>query len=586
LSRDQYERVPETEIFHHPGIHLKRLTNALCVADFDPVYLPDGTIVFASTRDPKYNMCSRDIAADLFRMNGDGSNIYQITKSTLFEHNPTLLPDGRICYHRWEYVDRDFGDAHALWTVSPDGLNQSVYWGNNTAVPGGIYNPNFIEETGEMLCIFGPHHALENGALAIIDRRLGIDGPDPVVQTWPESFKLLVRDTGGFDCDTSVTQVPLKFEDPLVLDESHFLVSRMIVPNGKTGLYLVDRNYHEFLLREEPTERGIYDSRLVRPRKKPFIVKGNRDFENNDGTFYVSNVYIGTHMKSVKPGSARYLRVVQSPEKRNFSWGSWEGQGYTAPGMNWHSLENKKILGTVRIEEDGSTAFKVPCDKFVYFQLLDEKGKMLQTMRSGTVLQSGEKTSCIGCHENRLETTANSTAEQITVAMTKEPQSLTLRPGEPGSEFSYMRDIQPIFDKHCVECHDYGKPAGEKLNLAPDRDLVFNTSYVNLWNSSYIRCIGAGPAELQESLTWGSNVSPLIQEIENPRVKEHIDVKLNEKLTAEEMTRLCTWIDLNGVYYPCYESAWPDSNSGRTPYSRAELEELGGYLGVTFDYAR
>ena len=33
-----------------------------------------------------------------------------------------------------------------------------------------------------------------------------------------------------------------------------------------------------------------------------------------------------------------------------------------------------------------------------------------------------------------------------------------------------MAEVQPVFNKHCVGCHDYGKEAGKKLNLAPDRD--------------------------------------------------------------------------------------------------------------------
>ena len=96
------------------------------------------------------------------------------------------------------------------------------------------------------------------------------------------------------------------------------------------------------------------------------------------------------------------LRVVESPEKRTWSPGKWFGQGYTAPGMNWHGLENKRILGTVPVEADGSAYFAVPAEKFVYFQLLDADGMMIHSMRSGTFVQPGERTGCIGCHDHRL----------------------------------------------------------------------------------------------------------------------------------------------------------------------------------------
>lgn len=109
------------------GTGLKQLTFATGISDIDPIYLPDGSIVFTSTRQPKYCMCNRHIMGNLFRMNGDGSNITQIGVSTLFEGHSTLLSDGRILYDRWEYVDRNFGDAQGLWTVNPDGTKHSIY---------------------------------------------------------------------------------------------------------------------------------------------------------------------------------------------------------------------------------------------------------------------------------------------------------------------------------------------------------------------------------------------------------------------------------------------------------------------------
>ena len=89
------------------------------------------------------------------------------------------MPDGRILYARWEYVDRNFGDAHGIWTVNPDGTNQAIYWGNNTASPGAVYYPRLIPGTQQMLCIFGMHHDRLWGALAIVDRQRGLDGREP-----------------------------------------------------------------------------------------------------------------------------------------------------------------------------------------------------------------------------------------------------------------------------------------------------------------------------------------------------------------------------------------------------------------------
>ena len=556
----------------------KQLTFAKCVADIDPIYLPDDTIVFASTREPKYNMCSRDIAANLFRMDRDGANIHQITRNTLFDNHASLMPDGRILYARWEYVDRNFGDAHSLWTVNPDGTNQAVYWGNNTAVPGAVFNAHVIPGTDRAVCIFGPHHDRLWGALGIFDRRLGIDGRKPVLRTWPARVLGTFRTGGGFACDTIARERP-KYEDPCPLADpqtnagagKYFLCSRSI-RGEQMGLFAIDIFGNELLLHTEGP--GCYDPIPLRPRKRPPIIPSRRDFKGNQGYLLLQDVYVGTHMKGVKRGSVKYLRVVESPPKKHWSGGSWGGQGYEAPGMNFHSFENKRILGAVPVEADGSAYFAVPSETFIYFQALDENGMMVQSMRSGTVVQSGERTGCVGCHEDRLS--APPAAGKAPLAMRRKPSRLTGWYGPPRL-FNYAAEVQPVFDKHCVKCHDFDKKAGKRLILAGDRNPFFNASYLDLWSKRIIRCVGGGPAEIRPAYSWGSHASLLTKVVRNRHEKHE---KL--KLTGEERSRIITWMDINGVYYPDYTCAYPDSCSGRSPLDNKQLGRLRQLTGVNF----
>ncbi len=548
------------------GSGLRQLTSASGVSDFDPIYMPDDSIVFSSTREPKYNMCSRDIAANLFRMEADGANIHQITKNTLFENHSELMPDGRILYARWEYVDRNFGDAHGLWTVNPDGTNQAVYWGNNTAVPGAVFNAHVIPDTQRIVCVLGPHHDRLWGAMGIIDRRLGIDGRKPMLQTWPPEAIEAVRTGGPFDCDFHANSLKIKYEDPWPLSEKYFLVSRMIGDGEKTGIYLIDLFGNEILLYSEGP--GCYDAMPIKPRPRPPVIPSRRNFEDGEGVFFVADVYEGTHMQGVERGTVKQLRVVESPEKRHWARGAWGGQGYTAPGMNWHSLENKRILGSVPVEADGSAHFVVPADTFVYFQLLDENGQMVQSMRSGTVVQSGERTGCVGCHDER-RTAPVPIGEETPLALKRPPSRLQGWYGPPRL-FGFTAEVQPVFDKHCVSCHDYGQEAGEILNLAPDRTITFNTAYNELWRKGYVGGVGAGPAEVQLPRSWGSHASKLMRVLRTPDFPGHEDVKLNK----EEFDRIATWLDLNGVYYPTYACAYPESLSGRSPLDRTQLLRL------------
>ena len=57
------------------------------------------------------------------------------------------------------------------------------------------------------------------------------------------------------------------------------------------------------------------------------------------------------------------------------------------------------VLGTVPVEADGSAHFIVPANKELFFQALDEQGLAVQSMRSATYLQEGERLVCQGCHE-------------------------------------------------------------------------------------------------------------------------------------------------------------------------------------------
>lgn len=554
---------------HADGTGLRQLTFAEDVDDFDPLYLPDSRIVFSSTREPKYCMCNRHLMANLYRMEADGANIHQIGKSTLFEGHASLLPDGRVLYDRWEYVDRNFGDAQALWTVNPDGTGHAVYWGNNTASPGAVLDGRSVPGTEEVVCVFSSCHDRPWGAVALVDRRLGLDGKKPVVRIWPEDALRLIEETGWERFD-AFTAVPLKYEDPYPLDQRFFLAARQISPGGPTGIFLLDRHGPDRLLHAEAP--GCFDPMPLAPRPRPPVLPERRDYANGEGTVFVADVYQGRGMRGVPRGTVKALRVVESPEKRQWTRPAWNGQGQAAPAMNWHDFNNKRILGTVPVAEDGSACFRLPADTFVYFQLLDERGLMVQTMRSGTLVQSGEALSCTGCHEDRRSTPPVTLAKRP-LALGRSPSALEGWHGPPRL-FNYLTEVQPVFDRHCVRCHDFGQEKEAKVVLAGDRDLVFNAAYNELWRRQLVKVVGAGPADLLPPYAWGAHASPLLRFL-GP---EHYDVRLS----TEEFDRVVTWVDLNAPYYPTYASAYPSNLAGRSPLDDAELARLEALTGVRF----
>jgi hypothetical protein len=336
----------------------------------------------------------------------------------------------------------------------------------------------------------------------------------------------------------------------------------------ETAIVLLDTFGNELVIHEDAP--GCFDPMPVAPRPGPPARPPGRDFASKTGRFYVVNAYEGTHMEGVKPGAIRHLRVVESPPKKNWSAAAWDGQGQQAPAMNWMNFENKRILGTVPVEDDGSAYFEVPANTFLFFQLLDADGMMIQSMRSGTILQPGEVQGCAGCHESRVGPTPRS--GQAPKAFTRTPDRLDGWLGPPRS-FAFRAEVQPVFDRHCLPCHDFGGKGAEKLLLAPDTSVCFNAAYIDLWARGALTCVGAGPAETRPAYSWGSHASKLIQVLR----RGHEDVRLS----PEELARLITWVDLNAPYYPDYESLRPDNPGGRAPISAAQLARLQQLTGVT-----
>ncbi|HOX38403.1 MAG TPA: hypothetical protein PL033_10490 [Candidatus Brocadiia bacterium] len=566
-------------VINSDGSDLKQLTFGSGITDIDPIYLPDGGIVFTSTREPKYCHCNRHIMGNLFRMDGDGANITQIGRNTLFEGHPCLMPDGSIMYDRWEYVDRQFGPSFGLWLTNPDGTSHTLHYGNNAWSPGGIIDARPVPDSQWIVATFTSCHDRPWGAIAVVDKRLGMDGTKPIVKSWPADISrfLNVNVVGGIDV---FKQVEPKYEDPYPLSDKYFLCSRAI--SGETmGMFLIDVFGNETLIHSEGA--GCYDPMPMSPRRRPGCMPDFSDLSKSEGVFYVADVYRGSGMESVPRGTVKYLRIIEAPPKLFWTNQLWNIDATQAPAMNWNSTNNKRILGDVPVEADGSAYFAIPADKFIYFQALDENRMMIQSMRSGTTIRPGERAGCAGCHENRLTSAPN---PRQPLAMKRQPDKLESWHG-PAREFNYLTEVQPVFDRYCVKCHDYGKPGSAKLNLSGDLGLVFNTSYLELRRKSAVRwfpdkpgdakllvkAVDDGPPDVLPPYAWGSHRSRIVDVIRSG----HNDVKMDR----ESFERIVTWIDLNAVYYGSYATAWPDNPFGRSPLDGGQVARLSELTGIT-----
>jgi hypothetical protein len=126
---------PDTRYFHIyeigvNGSGLRQLTRGP-YDDLMPAYLPDGGIVFSSTRRRGYSRCfgpnfsRRWHSYTLHRMAEDGSALRILSPNDVNEWFPAVSQDGSILFARWDYIDRDAVTHQNLWRCVPTGATPS-----------------------------------------------------------------------------------------------------------------------------------------------------------------------------------------------------------------------------------------------------------------------------------------------------------------------------------------------------------------------------------------------------------------------------------------------------------------------------
>jgi hypothetical protein len=146
--------------------------------DYEPEYLPDGDIVFISTRARRWVGCWLTQVGTIHRCDGDGNNIKMLSCNIEHDNTPSVLPNGQILYMRWEYVDRSQVEFHHLWTMNPDGTNQEIYYGNE--VSWGVFlSCQPIPNDERVMGIYSPGHGHNDhyGWLSFFSRKYGPDDP-------------------------------------------------------------------------------------------------------------------------------------------------------------------------------------------------------------------------------------------------------------------------------------------------------------------------------------------------------------------------------------------------------------------------
>ncbi len=528
---------------------IRQLTHGLGVADYEGVYLPDGNIMFSSTRCYQNVDCWHVSVCNMYLMNGDGSFMRRVGFDQVHSNYPQVHPEsGLVTYTRWEYNDRGQIYPQPLFQMYPNGAQQTEFYGNNSYFPTTILHARGIPGTGKVLAVLSGHHTKQQGKLAIIDPSKGRQETSGVTLLAPVSNPsgLIKIDRYGQGGD--------QWQYPYPLDEDNYMVT--FRPNGQRhfGIYFMNKDGEQVLLASDAAVSCNQPIPLA-PRTLPPKAAYPIDWRKKTGAFTIQDIYHGPGLEGIARGTIKRVRVV-ALDFMATDIGRKHGPSTISDLAAW---DVKIVLGEAPVYNDGSAAFEVPARTPLYFQAIDGKGRVVQTMRSWSTLMPGEVFGCIGCHEDKNEVVPN---KAVTMALKR-----GIKPLEPfyditGKGFSFPKMIQPILDAKCVECHKGDKTDPPDLRATP----VWDNRARKSWNQAYHALIStdrAGPpandtsqrlgtiAEKSKYLNWigrwsvpvmippyshGSSQSPLIALLE----KGHEKVKM----TREEMDKIACWIDL------------------------------------------
>jgi hypothetical protein len=330
-----------------------------------------------------------------------------------------------------------------------------------------------------------------------------------------------------------ITKRP-EWKDPYAFSEDCFLVAR------RDGLHVMDgEGNHELFYRLSDEERQRWECHEPRPimaRPLERIIPERTQLTRSTGRLILENIYRGRKMDSVEPGSIKKLLVLkQVPKPINHSGGM---EPLTIGG----SFTLAQILGTVPVEEDGSAHMELPALQSIFFVALDENDMAVKRMHSFLILQPGETTSCVGCHEQRNEAPHEPPADMLAL---QRPPSQPEKPADVPDVIDFTRDIQPILDKHCVECHNADRRDGG-VELIGDKTPMYTISYWTMQTRGLVADGRNRTASNYDPYLIGSSASRLMKLVDG----SHYDARLSD----HEKTLVRLWLETSATYPGTYAS--------------------------------
>ena len=438
---------------------------------------PEYHLTFVSDAAGTMNEDGSRPATDLYCSRLDGSAVRRLTFNLSSDMDPVIMSDGRLVFSGWQRARLDHGllGRVGLFGVNIDGADCALYAG---------YEGRRIKH---MPC------ATESGLVVFVEAdAVPWDGAGQLscvrIRRPLHSYRQITRESDGL------------FHSPSPLPGGRILVSRRPRDGSRThGVWRLDPSTGKAApVFDDPRYHEI-QARLIHPRTEPDGRSSVVTEKDPHGKLYCLNVYTSDLEKRewMPVGSVKRLRVLEgvplsisqtdaylsspkasarpAPEAAAARYARYPGS--TVNGVP--PLVQRRILGEISVQDDGSFNVEIPANTPIELQILDGDGMALRSC--GWIwARNREPRGCIGCHEDAELVPEN----RFVDAMRRSPVSLCLPP-ERRRTVDFRRDVMPIVARKCAPCHRRGETPlyldGDLTRVAgPGGNAHFNRTYENL----------------------------------------------------------------------------------------------------------
>ncbi len=419
--------------------------------DFDPCYMDNEKIVFASTRYPSLAQLGGVRTSNLFVVNTDGKNLHRITTEKNGAEEPTMdLSEGRIVFSRWwlnidlpsnqskdgltrspsHALTDDIGNLWHAITAKPDGDELKLYAGFARTRPGlQAYKPRLMHN-GDMLALFTSSLSMLHHSDTVIIRRFKKGASVPITISPTDAISI----------------------DAVELSPNKILYSQK-KRGGTFGLYLTDSlgSFHKKIL-DLPTTDELCAVPLV-PRPVPTLFKDQLELANeqppiDEPTDYAElhgfrfdcfNVFMNGKVDEPMPDAPKITKGAKVRFYMNIQRKNADGKDVAL------------LFKELPLDDDGGIREpSAPAEVPLFEQLIDSRGKVIATS-SGKFAhvsglnseRKGAGTKCVGCHTGHslIEVPMNNALSQWFNAATSATASASSEWEQNGIRYHAARAI-------------------------------------------------------------------------------------------------------------------------------------------------